>query len=163
MHFCLSQSSAAAVVVNDMVYIGIVGAGADKFTPETEAQAKAKILELLSADGSILVSGHAPVGGIDIWAEEIADRLGIEKRIFAPAIHQWNPPGGYGFKARNLDIAKASDVVYNIVAREYPPGYRGMRFNLCYHCKKTDHLKSGGCWTAIQAKRLWRQAYWIII
>ena len=38
--------------------IGIVGSGADKFTPRLERQAKQLLREILSEPGAVLVSGH---------------------------------------------------------------------------------------------------------
>ena len=145
-------------------YIGIVGHGDNKFDINTKAAAIEKIIQLLSQPDVGLVSGHAPVGGIDIWAEDIADQLKIPKKIFAPAIFKWNPPGQYGFKARNLDIAKFSDEVLNIVVQKLPEGYTGPRY-YDYHCKDSmpSHIKSGGCWTALQARKLGKPATWIIL
>ena len=127
--------------------IGIVGHEAKKFTPETEAKAREVISSFLSP-GDILVSGGCHLGGIDIWAEEEADKLGLEKLIFLPAIQKWE--GGY--KQRNLQIVSNSDIVHCIVVAEYPKDYQGMRFDYCYHCKTNEHIKSGGCWTAKRAK-----------
>ena len=132
--------------------IGIVGCGFDKFTSETRELAYKLIRELLSVEGAVLVSGRSPVGGIDVMAEETADALYILKIIHAPKVEQWDPPFQYGYKARNLDIAKDSDVVHVIAVKEYPPGYRGQRFDLCYHCARAGrdsrgHKKSGACWT----------------
>ena len=137
-----------------MAKIGIVGHEAKKFTPETEFEARAIILSLLSLN-DILVSGGCHLGGIDIWAEEIADAMALEKEIYLPAINQWE--GGY--KQRNLKIANASDIVHCIVVADYPEGYNGMKFDYCYHCHTSDHIKSGGCWTAKRAKK----ALWHII
>lgn len=114
---------------------------------------------ILGFDADVVISGHSPVGGIDIWAEEIADELGVVMQTYEPIIQQWNPPGGYGYKARNLDIANNSDLVAVIVAREYPENYYGRRFALCYHCRLDDHVKSGGCWTGKKA----RAANWYYI
>lgn len=141
--------------------VGIVGHEAKKFTAETEAKAKAVIRSLLSP-GDILVSGGCHLGGIDIWAEEIADEMGLEKRIYLPATRRWE--GGY--KQRNLKIAYGSDIVHCIVIAEYPEDYEGMRFEQCYHCHTTAHIKSGGCWTAKRArKRKWhiiKEDHWEI-
>jgi hypothetical protein len=139
--------------------VGIVGAGSDKFTPATEAEARAIIRQLL-AGADAMVSGHAPVGGIDIWAEEEATAMGVPLDLKIPEVLQWDPPGGYGFKARNLDIATQSTEVHVIVVDTYPPGYRGRVFPLCYHCGTSDHVKSGGCWTGKHAPNL---ATWHIL
>lgn len=130
--------------------VGIVGNGADKFTEDGEHRARVMIRSiLLSRD--ILVSGHSPLGGIDVWAEEEAAAMGIPMDIKVPEVLQWNPPGGYGYKARNLDIAD-SYIVHCIVADRYPDYYKGKRWGVCYHDNRTDHVKSGGCWTMKKAR-----------
>jgi hypothetical protein len=40
------------------------------------------------------------------------------------------------------------------VVAEYPPEYVGMKFDYCYHCHTSDHIKSGGCWTAHKAEKV---------
>src|SRR5689334_14188453 len=128
--------------------IGIVGSEAAKFTPLGEARAKRAILEILQPSTpptqlvnfiprpENVVSGHCHLGGIDIWAEEIADSLWIPKLIFPPANLRWE--GGY--KQRNLEIAKASDIVYCLTIDKFPDTYTGMKFPYCYHCKTADHI-----------------------
>lgn len=154
--------------------IGIVGHGKDKFTPETEAKAKAEIVEIFryyiamyGRSNVKLVSGHSPHGGIDIWAESIAKDCEVydPDMIKAPKTLSWSGP--YGYRKRNIDIARSSDVVYCIVVREYPPEYVGMRFPECYHCRKagrpTDHVKSGGCYTLNQAVALGKRGVIVVI
>lgn len=139
----------------------IIGHAADKFTEYTEALAKEAIRDILKP-GDILVSGHCHLGGIDIWAEEIAKELGCydKEHIHPPKIRAWE--GGY--KQRNLKIAEDAEEVYVIVVDKYPPNYISRRFNICYHCKTDDHVKSGACWTAWKAIRLYnKDAHWIII
>lgn len=150
-------------------YIAIVGHAAEKFSDLTEVIAKATISKILSGYSArdVLISGGCPMGGIDIWAEEIADAKGMGKTIFKPKINQWNPDG-YGFKRRNIDIAKSCDILYNIVVRDYPKGYKGKKY-FDYHCADTEmedieHVKSGGCWTAWRAKEHYnKEVHWIII
>jgi hypothetical protein len=143
--------------------VGMVGNGTDKFTEFGEKQARELIGDILFYDGiEAMVSGHSPVGGIDIWAEEAAISLGIELDLKIPEINQWNPDG-YGYKARNLDIAADSDVLHVILADKYPTDYEGMRFDLCYHCRSNDHVKSGGCWTGKQAQKMGKEVHWHII
>lgn len=36
-----------------------------------------------------LVSGGCKKGGSDIWAEDVADELGIKKEIYPPEVNQW--------------------------------------------------------------------------
>ncbi len=142
--------------------IGIVGNGSDKFTLRGKDRAFQLIHRLLHPEDT-LVSGHSPVGGIDIWAEEAAGIIGASMDIKTPEIAQWNPPGGYGYRARNLDIARTSDEVHVILADVLPHDYEGMRFKLCYHCGTDDHVKSGGCWTGKQAIKAGVPATWHII
>lgn len=145
-----------------MFRLGIVGHGKEKFTAETEKKAKQNIHYLFDEfEPGLVISGGSPMGGVDIWAEELAKERGIETLIFKPKIHRWDAAGGY--KERNLKIANNSDVVAVIVVRDYPPGYQGMVFSECYHCKDDvgvpKHKKSGGCWTA----RKCQDSLWIVI
>lgn len=97
------------------------------------------------------------MSGVDIWAEEVAAELGLPTSIHAPTRLTWSGPGG--FMERNLRIAHESDAVLVVVVDHLPPGYAGMRFDDCYHCKGRNplHIKSGGCWTAWKSKRgIWR-------
>lgn len=146
--------------------VGIVGHEAAKFIQHTEAMAKELIRQLLEPEGSVLVSGHCHLGGIDIWAEEIAQELGHfdPAFIFAPATYHWSG----GFKPRNIKIAEVADVIHNIVVAAYPPDYDGMRFEhdglpYCYHCKTDQHVKSGGCWTAKHAQSLGKEVRWHVL
>lgn len=147
--------------------VGIIGAAADKFTVAGEQAARILARHFLSDPHARLVSGGCHLGGIDAWAEEIADELGRQKIIHRPQTHAWST----GYKPRNLLIARDSDVVHVVVVRWYPPEYAGMRFSLCYHCARRarehggnvpafPHVKSGGCWTARQAELLGKPVYW---
>jgi hypothetical protein len=138
--------------------IGIIGHGSDKFVPESKEAAINLIRKLLSKPDSILVSGHSPVGGIDIWAEEVAQELEIPMEIKSPRQKSWE--GEYGYKARNLDIARSSDEVHIILVADYPSNYKEQRFSECYHCHTSKHVKSGGCWTGLQAKKLGKKVKW---
>lgn len=139
--------------------IGIVGAEAAKFTSGSERMAREYIRAILSQPGAILVSGHCHLGGIDIWAEQEASKLDMPMIIFPPKRRSWN--GGY--KPRNLQIAETSDVVHCIAVDSYPSDYKGMRFDMCYHCGSSDHVKSGGCWTVKQAVAMGKIGHlWIV-
>ena len=114
---------------------------------------------------------------------ESCNALYTDKRVLPAFTHclQCGKPDVqelYGFKNRNLDIA-ASDEVHVIVVSNYPTPYRGRMFlrnddtPTCYHCEartapKTcattpQHVKSGGCWTGIQALRMGNRAFWYVI
>jgi hypothetical protein len=135
-----------------MRWIGIVGSEGAKFTEAGEEEARQIIRQLIAAEGSIAVSGHCHLGGVDIWAEEEADALSRGTLIYPPKRRQWN--GGY--KERNLQIARASNEVHCITVAKLPPEFRGMRFERCYHCDNHNHIKSGGCWTMKEAKKIGR-------
>lgn len=145
--------------------IGIVGSEAAKFTPKTEAQARAIIEKLIyecsAFDGEIpvVVSGECHLGGIDIFAKEIALSLNVGYIGHPPIVHTWE--GGY--KQRNLKIAQDSDRVVCITIKQLPESYTGMAFKWCYHCKSDQHVKSGGCWTVKQAKLLGKPGEVIVI
>jgi len=145
--------------------VGVIGNGADKFTSDTEKGAKAMIGYVLSTTllppNPTVVSGRSPLGGVDVWAEEYADEHGLNKIIHAPKRNHWGGVGGY--RHRNLLIARDSDIIYVIVAHEYPPDYKDMRFKSCYHCNKNDHVKSGACWTAKKAMKMDKPVEWVII
>jgi len=129
--------------------LGIVGSEAAKFTVETELLARKKITEYIEATwADTVVSGGCHLGGIDEWAIQEALAVGCGTEIFPPKTRQWSE----GYKPRNRQNAEASDIVICITVKELPPDYKGMRFGLCYHCKTSDHVKSGGCWTVKYAK-----------
>lgn len=156
--------------------IGIVGSEASKFTEKGKAQARDAIFNILTAsDATAVVSGHCHLGGIDIWAEEIADDINfdvragsgedkLEKLIFPPRELNW----ANGYKPRNLQIVHNSDKLYCITVDKLPDDYKGMRFTSCYHCEKAgfngkNHVKSGGCWTVIQGMKKTKEGLWIIV
>lgn len=144
-----------------MTAVGIVGHEAAKFTTETEAVARAEIRRLIHG-ASLVVSGECHLGGVDIYAREEAEKAGIPFLPCPPATLSWET----GYKPRNLKIARESDVVYSIVVRTVPETYRGMTFARgCYHCgtPPEHHVKSGGCWTLKQARRLGKSGDVIVI
>ena len=140
--------------------IGIVGHEESKFT-EAGMNSAIRSIDYICkmADSPRIVSGHCHLGGIDIWAENYADIHGLPKLIFPPKNKSW----ATGYKPRNIQIAEHSDVVHIIVVDKYPPGWTGMTFRLCYHCKSTNHIKSGGCWTGHYARRFGKEVYWHVI
>lgn len=152
-----SQDKERGNILVNSFRLGIVGHAKEKFTEITESIARQSIRDLIfKHNATVVVSGHSPMGGVDIWAEEAALDLGIPMDIRTPLQNKWDAE--YGFKQRNLDIAKSSDLVAVIVVKELPEGFKGMRFSGCYHCGSRNpvHVKSGGCWTAWKCpKREW--------
>jgi hypothetical protein len=138
--------------------IGIVGSEGAKFTNTTEVAARAIIRSHLHP-GDVVISGGCHLGGIDIWAVEEAIKSGLDVVEHKPAKLQWE--GGY--RQRNIEIAKDSDIVICITVREFPPDYKGMRFPYCYHCDTHDHIKSGGCWTVKWARKLGKEGYIFVV
>ena len=135
--------------------VGIVGSEEAKFTTIGEDRAKAIITEILSQLGvTEVVSGKCHLGGIDIWTAQIGAALGLKVTEFPPATKSWET----GYRPRNIQIARASDLVCCITVDRLPEGFTGMRFKLCYHCRTADHVKSGGCWTMKEAAHMGKQA-----
>ena len=140
--------------------LGIVGHAAEKFTEVTAKKALVVMGEaMFRHKATQVISGGCHMGGVDIWAKGKAISLGISVVEFVPTKRTWSGPGGY--QERNLQIAEYCDVVLCVVVDEFPPGFKGMSFPYCYHCKGTrpPHIKSGGCWTAMRCK----EAEWAVI
>jgi hypothetical protein len=134
--------------------LGIVGSEGAKFTEETENTARNLLYNLIRQEWSKskdlkVVSGACHLGGIDVWAIEMAKLHGLETEEFPPAHKSWEK----GYKLRNIQISEASDKVICVTIKELPPDYTGMRFPKCYHCNTAEHVKSGGCWTMHHARK----------
>ena len=121
--------------------IAIVGAEGRKWNRRQEDEVKAIIREILTGnpEDTIMVSGRCPKGGVDIWAEEIAQQLNIKMDIFPPQINQWQP---HGYKERNIQIAEDCDIMLVI---------------------SPSHDWNGGRWTGKRAESLGKQVKYITI
>jgi hypothetical protein len=165
-----------------MLKIAIVGPQEDKWTEELKVKAKMFIEQLLyeqlKINEVIVVSGHCPKGGVDIWAEDIAKKLGIDTDIFIPEVNQWddrypteveNPYIPHkmliGYKSRNMAIAKDCNILYCIV----PNMNKFKVFNdtpmyYCKHCRQWGHPSNGGCWALKYCKdKLGKETKLVII
>ena len=196
--------------------IGIVGASEEKWTGTQKAQVKVKIKRILSfaendvlvdseetVIGSkvinisksvdvILVSGGCPKGGVDIWAEEVADELGFKKEIYKPEVNQWNDElrnwetWAKGYRSRNIQVANASDILYVISPKcdkcvdgmeigfvdkdgikhpriEYDM-VEGSNWNImCKKCKGTNSVWNGGEWTGNYAEKIGKRVVRVTI
>lgn len=116
--------------------VAIVGAEEASWPKGSDEVVKPIIVRILRKYPFLmLVSGGCPKGGVDIWAEEVADSMSIPKKIFKPEVHSWNHPRGY--KWRNQQIAIFCAELYDIE----PYGKR-----------------SGGTWTAEFVRKLGKYA-----
>lgn len=151
--------------------LAIVGADESKFTERGMVAAKEQItLHLAQGAVTVLVSGHCPKGGVDIWAEEEAIRTMkfMSNLIFHPKTNNWT-----GYRARNIQIAEACDKIICITPRLLPiqsgNKERGLRYtsSLCHHCvyveNYVDHVQNGGCWTLRYASRELSKPYQLIV
>lgn len=138
--------------------VGIVGSEGAKFTPETEAIAR-QLIRLYLSPGDKVVSGACHLGGIDRWAIEEAQALGLETQEFPPRAYSWE----YGYKPRNILIAHASARVICFTVRHLPQSFVGTQYLYCYHCKTDTHVKSGGCWTVKYARGLGKTGEVVVI
>ncbi len=156
------------------IKIAIVGSEGKYWTPETRTKAVKEIEYILhylsmptdisgnkiefDSDEVILVSGGCPKGGVDIWAEIVADVLGILKEIHYPEVNQWEDEIRVGvgdivwdyeekikkgYKSRNIEIAESCDILY------------------CINPKGRDW--SGGRWTLSEAKRRGKETHLVEI
>ena len=165
-----------------MIKIGIVGTQELKWTQINKDKAKAEILGLLldfkSRFETVLVSGHCQKGGVDIWAEEIADKLGIKKEIYPAVVEQWNDEireegsifdeqmfivKRIGYKSRNIKIAETCDILYCIVPQTYVDTGPSAESDHCKHCQIFGHPSNGGCWTMKYAKKLGKETHLVVI
>jgi len=141
------------------VVIGIVGSEAAKFTALGEIHAREKIRQEIELDEvTKVVSGGCHLGGVDIWAIEIAKVFDKETQVFLPEHLSWEY-----YKKRNLQIVAASDLVVCVTVDRLPDNFSGMRFDFCYHCGSREHVKSGGCWTMKQAKLHGKQGELVVV
>jgi len=132
--------------------IAIVGAEESKWNEEQKEIAKREIKHIIakhsehvrgtfncfgSCSNITIVSGHCPRGGVDIWAEEVADKLGIHKEIYSAEVNQWKDkiikdetsgdwhqaPKKYvlkGFRSRNIQIARVVNTVKELDLIQLP-------------------------------------------
>jgi len=151
-----------------MLKLAIVGPEENKWSSEQKNFAQKKIYDLFYNYSELskisLVSGHCPKGGVDIWAEVIANILSLEKQIFPAQINRWNDYIIYGnndkqkligFKTRNIKIAETCDILYCIVPEA--------KENYCNKCKIYGHPSNGGCWTLNYTKKLKKETHLVVI
>ncbi len=186
-----------------MVKIAIVGPEESKWTEEQKAKAKAEISKIFfkwlkgyhfeeydysgfpgfktkyDFEDITLVSGHCPKGGIDLYAEEMADELGIQKEIYPAEVNQWEDVVNYdkgfpkngiisisrmkGYKSRNIQIAEACNILYCIVPKRYVDAGPSAESDYCKHCKEWGHPTNGGCFTLEWTKKLNKETHLIVI
>lgn len=125
--------------------IAIVGSSLRKGMKPSRVESYNMIESILKKNGCdanncIIVSGHSPAGGIDIWAENIAKEKNIPTNIYYSKGYS-----GQAFTERNKKIANNSDMLYNIVVKS-PNSY-------CNYHKTYGHQQSGGCMTEMMAQR----------
>jgi hypothetical protein len=167
-----------------LIYIGFVGPQEDKWISEEQKYEAKEYIYMILAQGFdiikretiyskwlvpewnikniTLVSGGCPYGGVDKWAEDIANELGIVLVIFTPEVNQWEDviipicdcdgvkyQRSIGYKSRNIKISKKSDYLFCVVPNVLI-GFNAIPFNpkcYCKHCEIWKHPTNGGCWT----------------
>jgi hypothetical protein len=165
--------------------VAIVGPQEDKWLPEQKVRVKQAITTILYQyqfeKELIMVSGGCPLGGVDIWAEEVAKERGVNTDIFKPDINQWEDKIEYenfpmydgkavdyevifkGFKSRNIAIAKNCDVLYCIVPKVLSVTTDKSTHKYCKHCNSFNHPNNGGCWTMKFAKKIGKETHLVIV
>jgi len=171
--------------------IGIVGSEGKYWTPGQRTKVIERIFHIFNryADCPVerrfdykkvtLVSGGCGArgedsrqefdGGVDVWAEIVADVLGVEKDIKYAASMRWNDlkTGNptylektlKGFKTRNLEIARTCDALYCLEPK-LSKGEPKTLWSEEYQC---HYRRSGGCWTMEQAERLGKEVHLEVI
>ena len=187
-----------------MMKVAIVGPEESKWPTDLKRKAKNVITTLLTrhafcetladepfADTSrevdwskiTLVSGHCPKGGVDIWAEEISDQLGIKKEIYTPEVNQWEdkinkiPFNKNEVEEYQIDTTELEFDGYYYYRIYRQKGYRSRNIQIakvcdvlycivphipsatCRHCKIEGHPTNGGCWTMKYAEKLGKEVH----
>lgn len=183
--------------------IAIVGSQGKHWTPVGRTKAILKIKEILIDDDyldvnpfdpgdvsyPILISGGCGAtgeddkqkfdGGIDVWAEIVADFIGLEKDIKYAETFDWQDktvniqhshgPGDpdswlekvkrKGFKTRNIEIAYDCEVLFCIEPKVPQGTYKAMwsEEHGCFY------RRSGGMWTLEYAEKLGREVHVVVI
>jgi len=135
-----------------MTRVAIVGTS--KLTELERDNASAVIESILNSMDLLndcLITGDAV--GVDVLVYNMAYNIPNFKilRVFADEKY-WE--GERGFKARNMRIARESDIVYSITTKT--------KTIPCYHCNQ-DHERTGGCWTRKYAESLGKEGSLIIV
>jgi hypothetical protein len=162
--------------------VAIVGPQEDKWLPYLKDRAK-QVIEVILIQYQFerdltIVSGGCPLGGVDIWAVELAKQRGINTDVIKPDVNQWEDryateyenqyipvPILKGFKSRNIAIAKDCDVLYCIVPNAMI-GFNVVSFNpkcFCKHCKVWKHPTNGGCWTMKYANKIGKETHLVVV
>ncbi len=117
-------------------------------------------------------------GGIDVWAEIVADFIGLEKDIKYAETFDWNdkvtrtqhdgPSDSTkqtkkitkkGFKTRNIEIAYDCEALWCIEPK-VPQGTYKATWSKEHRC---FFRRSGGMWTLEYAERLGREVHVVVI
>lgn len=143
------------IPTKDAKRVAIVGSREKYWSPRQRAKAVKRIKTTLfrhmdimvghyesvkNTRSVILISGRCPYGGVDVWAEVIADLYDIPKQIYPP---KKGVKGNSKFFDRNIEIAEACDVLY------------------CF--QPVQKPKGGGTWTMEQAENLGKECYLEVI
>lgn len=99
-------------------------------------------------------SGGCRYGGVDIWAEVIADTLGYPKHIFEPTGDGWNY-----YRRRNIKIAEDVDILYCFE----PEWEEYMGYEKRYSAGDKFCRRSGGIWTMDHARDLDKEVHLEVI
>jgi hypothetical protein len=131
--------------------LGIVGPEQSAWTQVGSLFARQAIRDLLLTGlYAGVTSGACHKGGVDIWAREEAELLGLPVKEYPPKDHGWQ-----WYKQRNQLIAKLADHVVCIApSREHQQ---------CRYCETDDHQQSGGCWTLRYARQIGKRTDLVVI
>ena len=109
-----------------------------------------KILQNYNPASDTIISGESPEGGVDIFTRVAALEMGFKFKGYPPnSQHKhWlcDGPNCYGYKNRNLDMAKDCTELY------------------CIAYSREQHVSwNGGMWTMQEAKKLGKLTHLITV
>lgn len=149
--------------MTSLIHIGFVGSSEAYWTQDRKIKAIQKITAILTQcilqygkENIVFVSGGCKKCGIDIWAEIIANSLGLKTLIFPPEVEQWDdlnemiadpypsPMKRFkGYRSRNMDIGRTIDILF---------------------CVDPDGRNDGGgIWTLNYARKLGKEVHHVVI
>ncbi len=161
----------------DTMRLAIVGAQEDRWNSFERTFIEDLIRGMLAEDEDgvrpIVISGHCPMGGVDIWAEEIAEELGCKMVIYAPEVNQWedritqydsNEFHDKGYKSRNIQIAEACDtLVCFSPAFQHGKNPTLVEDIIPDNVKQIEEIWNGGVWTAVYAQKIGKRVLRVVV
>ena len=116
--------------------IGITGHRESKWKDKQFArQVVFEVLSKFKKRITILGSGHCPLGGVDIWAEEFAKNNNIKLKLFPP---YKNLPSPERYLKRNREMIEWCDYLIAFISKYHPKNKGGSWYTINYARKRNE-------------------------